>query len=252
VVGINTAINAAGQGIGFAIPINMVKPILPQLVEKGEVSRSWLGVSIQKVTGPLAQAFGLPDGPAGALVTEVVAGSPADGGGIAVGDVILAFGGEKIDGIDDLSWLASTAGESEKVEVGLWRKGKKKTVKVTLAPLPDNGDGKKSPPKKKKKAEKKTGDLGLGFQDMDPTTAARLGIKVIGGKYPGLIVTSIQPESPLYALGIERGDVILKVGGKFVFKPAHVLDPVRKAKKGDVVVLYVKGPELSSFVTYTP
>jgi serine protease Do len=252
VVGINTAINAAGQGIGFAIPINMVKPLLPMLVENGKVTRSWLGVSIQKVNGPLAKAFKLPASKKGALVAEVVEGSPAQAAGIVAGDIILAFDGKPIDGIDDLSWLASTAGTGKTVGVKLWRKGKEKSVEVTLEELP--ADGKDSKPAAKKKPKEKKGKKGVGLtlQPIDPVTAARLGIGVVGGKYPGLIVTAIEMGSPLAGSGIERGDVVLEVDGKLVFEPAQVTGPIGKAKAGDVVLLYVKGPKQSTFVAYAP
>ena len=250
VVGINTAINAAGQGIGFAIPINMVKALIPQLVEHGIVKRSWLGVSIQTVTAPLAKAFGLPD-EGGALVSEVVDGSPADKAGIEVGDIILTFDGKAIDGVDKLSWLASTAGEGKKVGVAVWRKKKKKTLQAVLEPLPGSPAAAPGQKKKQKKPGSKK-DPGVSLQPMDKDTAAKLSIQPVGGKYPGLIVTAIAPGSPLSSAGIERGDVILRVNGKLVFKSGHGLGPVKKAKKGDVVVLYVLGPGQTGFVAYAP
>jgi serine protease Do len=248
VVGINTAINAAGQGIGFAIPINMVKALIPQLVEHGTVKRSWLGVSIQTVTAPLAKAFGL-SGQDGALVSEVVDGSPADKAGIEIGDVILAFDGKTIDGVDTLSWLAATAGQGAKAKVVVWRKKKKKTLHAVLEALP--GQSGATAPKKKKKTGQ-AGQSGITLQSMDKDTAGKLSIQAVGGKYPGLIVTAITTGSPLSIAGIERGDVILRVNGKLVFKASHVLGPVKKAKKGDVVVLYVLGPGQNGFVAYAP
>jgi len=251
VVGINTAINAAGQGIGFAIPINMIKPLIPQLVKDGKVSRSWLGVSIQTVTGPLAQGFGLPDGPTGALVSEVVDGSPADKAGVAVGDIILDFDGTLIESVESLSWIASTAGQGKKVAIVVWRKGQKKSLEATLGTLPGSEAGPPAEVKKPEKGKKKS-DPGVTLQGIDPETATRLGIAPVDGKYPGLLVTSIQPTSPLAASGIQRGDVILQVGGKLVYKPENVTGPIKKAKKGDVVVLYVLSPEEKGFVAYTP
>jgi serine protease Do len=248
-VGINTAINAAGQGIGFAIPINMVKALIPQLVEHGCVKRSWLGVSIQMVTAPLAKAFGLK-GDGGALVSEVVDGSPADKAGIKIGDVILSFGGKPIDGVEKLSWLASTAGEGTKADVVVWRKKKKKTVQAVLEAVP--GDAGATPSKKKKKKGGKKGGPGISLQSMDKDTAVKLSIKPVGDKFPGLIVTAITPGSPLATAGIQRGDVILRVDGKLVFKASHVLGPVKKTKKGGVVVLYVMGPGQGGFVAYAP
>lgn len=252
VVGINTAINAAGQGIGFAIPINMIKPLIPQLVKHGKVMRSWLGVSIQKVTPPLSKAFGLPAGPAGALVAEVVDGSPADAAGIELGDIILTFDGQKIEGIDDLSWLASTAGKGKKVKVAVWRSKKKKTLEVVMGDLPGDEHKDATKTNKVKKKPTKKGDLGFSLQPIDPPTASQLGIKPSAGKYPGLIVSTLQPGSPLASIGIERGDVILEVNGKPAYKSSQVTKPITKAKKGQVVVLYVLGQNRTGFVAYAP
>ncbi|MBI2897780.1 MAG: trypsin-like peptidase domain-containing protein [Deltaproteobacteria bacterium] len=135
IVGINTAINAAGQGIGFAIPINMVKQILPQLRTSGRVTRSWLGISIQSVTRDAATQLGLPE-PKGALVVEVFPGGPAASAGLRSGDVILEFDGQAIRDSSELPWLASTAGVGHIARLDVFRGGSQRQIQLRLVEMP--------------------------------------------------------------------------------------------------------------------
>jgi serine protease Do len=135
VVGINSAVSTQGQGIGFAIPINMAKIILPQLKSSGQVERSWLGVSIAPVPQQAMAPLGLTD-LKGALVADVVPGGPADKAGLSRGEVILAFDGKLIDRSEDLPWLASTAGVGKRVNVLVASQSGQRTVQVTLERLP--------------------------------------------------------------------------------------------------------------------
>ena len=136
VVGINTAVNREGQGIAFAIPINMVQEILPQLVSGGRVERSWLGVFIERIDEDVALAMAL-DSPQGALITRTVPGGPAAIAGLRAGDVIRGFGEAAIESPDDLKWVASTAGVGETVSVRLIRGGHLATVDVVMGELPE-------------------------------------------------------------------------------------------------------------------
>ncbi len=130
VIGIATAVNATGQGIGFAVPINMAKEILQQLREHGRVVRSWLGVAVRKAPNPAG-------GRAGVVVTEVTSGGPADSAGVKVGDVITGFQGHAIRTPARLRWYVSTAGVGREVEVRLRRgAGPERSVRVPLARLP--------------------------------------------------------------------------------------------------------------------
>ncbi|OGQ40353.1 MAG: hypothetical protein A3A85_01165, partial [Deltaproteobacteria bacterium RIFCSPLOWO2_01_FULL_42_9] len=122
VIGINTAIIAGGQGVGFATPINMAKDILLQLKEKGKVTRGWIGVSIQEVTPDLAQSFGLKD-KQGALVSSVNKDEPADKGGIKAGDIIVEFDGKAITEVSDLPRTVATTAPGKTVKVKIIRDG---------------------------------------------------------------------------------------------------------------------------------
>ena len=138
VVGINTAIIADGQGIGFAIPINMAKEIVPQLEEKGHVTRGWLGVSIQEMTPELAKSLGLKE-KEGALVAQVVSGSPAEKAGIEQGDVIVEFDGKEITDSKDLPRIVASTPVGESVMVKVSRDGKVMDRQVKLGEMEEKG-----------------------------------------------------------------------------------------------------------------
>ncbi len=135
VIGINSAVNAQGQGIGFAIPINMAKTILPQLKSTGIVDRSWLGISIGPVLPDAAKAYKLAD-TKGAMVAEVVPGGPAEKAGLSRGEVILKFDDKAIERSEDLPWVASTAGVGKRVNVIVAGPNGQRTVQVTLERMP--------------------------------------------------------------------------------------------------------------------
>jgi serine protease Do len=126
VVGINSAIIAGGTGIGFAIPANIAKELIPQLKEKGRVSRGWLGVYIQRVTPELAKSFGL-DKPKGALVSEVTKDGPAEGTGLTHGDIIIEFAGKPVEHFNDLPRMVAATPPGTKITLKVLRKGKEKT-----------------------------------------------------------------------------------------------------------------------------
>src|SRR5690554_2137117 len=136
VIGINTAINRHAQGIGFAIPIRVVKTILPHLANTGYVVRSWLGVRVQALDMRLAQSFGLKSA-SGVVVTEVVPDSPAADGGLKVEDVVLGFDNDSLDGGVSLRWLSSTAGAGRVVEVDILLDGKRQSLSVKLGEVPN-------------------------------------------------------------------------------------------------------------------
>ncbi len=130
VVGINTAIVAAGQGIGFAIPTNMARPIIAQLVDNGKVTRAWLGVSIKPVSEEMARSLGLPK-PTGVLVAELFEGGPADRGGMQPGDLILAFGASEVRDSSHLQQLVANARIGESVRVTVLRNGRRLVLTIT-------------------------------------------------------------------------------------------------------------------------
>jgi Do/DeqQ family serine protease len=140
VIGINTAIVATGQGIGFAIPANMVKRVTAQLIDRGKVTRGWIGVSLQPITPELAQSLGL-DGTRGAIVARVHPGSPADTAGLQPNDVIVKFGSTVVDDYHHLQRLSSDAEPGTSVPLEIVRKRSHKTLALKIAESPDSGPG---------------------------------------------------------------------------------------------------------------
>jgi serine protease Do len=219
VVGINTAMNAQAQGIGFAIPVNIAKVIAPLLRQYGHAPRSWLGLYPQTMNVQLRKAFGVADGK-GALVADVVAESPADRAGLKTGDVILELDGKPIHRADDLQWLVGMRPAGTKVQLTLTREGKVQKVEAALQAAPDEAPqapaaphppGKKSP-------------LGITVSEISPSIARELG----NPNLTGVVVMLVEPESPAVEAGIERGDLILRVNDLVVAN----LDDYAKAVRG--------------------
>ncbi len=217
VIGINTAINPAGQGIGFAIPINIAKELLPQLREHGSVTRGWLGVQIQRVSPALARSFGL-DEPRGALVSDVEPGGPADKAKLQRGDVIVRFGDKGIEKFDDLPRVVAMTAPGSKIEVVVLREGKEKQLRVELGKLEEKTGtlAQKSSP---------TGSWGFDVEAIDPELADRLGLPQ---DTEGVVVSSVDPASEAAAAGLRPGDLVVEVNRKPVRTPAELTKALRK------------------------
>lgn len=227
VIGINTAIVAAGQGIGFAIPINMAKQVVAQLIKKGNVSRGWLGVSIQPVTDEIAQSFGLTKA-RGALISEVMGGSPADKGGVRQGDIITRFDGKEIKDARQLQLLVAETPVGKKVEVEIFREGK--VLKLTLTLASSESASAAQP----KSAEAQAGWFGLTVEEL-PSNLRMRGLS-------GILVTGVEPDSIAAEGGIQRGDIILSVNQKRVPNLAEYAKVMKEAeRRGSVALLIRRG-----------
>jgi serine protease Do len=203
VVGINTAIVPQGQGIGFAVPVNMLRSLLPELESKGEVTRGYLGVQIQPITPELAKSLNLQD-KKGALVAEVTKGSPAEAAGIKRGDVIVAFGGKEVAEMHNLPSMVAATPIGTEVPVTVLRDGAPQTLSVRIAAMP----GERAEAERAAPAEQPTRTRwGLGLRDLDARTAARLGLT----PGEGVLVTAVQPGGPAERAGLRPGDVLLEV-----------------------------------------
>src|SRR5215510_7185551 len=236
-VGINTAIIASGQGIGFAIPADLAKPLIPKLVSTGGVTRGYLGVSIQSVTPELAKAMKL-DERQGALVSEVVPSGPAAKTGIRQGDVIVGFNDELIKNGHDLPALVAKTLVGEHVTVTLRRDGKTQKVPVTIGKLPaEQGTGEES-------SQAAQSQWGLQLQDVTPQMARQRGLK----EAEGVMVVGVQPGSPAERAGLQRGDAIREVNRQAVQSVQEVRDAIAKADNQDAVALLVKRNQGSLFV----
>jgi len=200
VVGINTAIVAGGTGIGFAIPVNMAKRLLPQL-KQGRVQYGYLGVYIQDVTPELAQSFGLKEAEEGVLISEVLPDTAAEKGGLKKGDIVLTYEGKELKNSYQFRKMVGSTPVGKTVELVVLRDGKRKTVSVTVGELREEVVAAAEP------GEEGAG-WGLKVQDIAPDLAKRLGIP---GEEPGVLITEVEPGSPAQQGGLQQGDVIVEV-----------------------------------------
>ncbi len=228
VVGINTAIFSGGQNIGFAIPINVVKDLLPQLKSKGKVVRGWLGVLIQKVTPEIAKNFGLKEAE-GALVSDVTEGSPAEKVNIKRGDVIISYNGKQIKVMDQLPRLVAATEIGKRVKLGLMRDGKNMEVEVVIGEMKEEGLRASRKPETEK-------DFGLVVQDITPDIAKHLGLK----DKAGVIVTDVQPGSPAQNGDIKSGDVIKEIGRRPIRNINDFKEAMKRANLKEGIVILVK------------
>ncbi|MBA4416699.1 MAG: peptidase [Syntrophus sp. (in: bacteria)] len=236
VVGINTAMFSGGQGIGFAIPINVVKELLPQLKSKGKVARGWLGVQIQRVTPEIAKNFGLKEAE-GALVSDVTDQSPADKANIKRGDIIISFNGKPIKEMDQLPRLVGSTEIGKKVKVGLIRDGKPLEVETVVGEMKEEG----LQASKKPEVEK---DFGLVVQNITPDIAKHLNLK----DKSGVIVTDVQPGSPAQNGDIKSGDVIREIGRKHIRNLVDFKEAMKKANLKEGIVILLKRENTTFYV----
>ncbi len=229
VIGINTAIVASGQGIGFAIPINMAKDIVTQLKSTGEVTRGWLGVGIQDLTPELSEYYKLGDR-SGVLVTHVFKGDPADKAGIKVNDLIVSVDGEPVSSSRDLSRRIAGLGVGKSAGIIVVRNGKERTVTIKTTKREDQ----ELQAQTKTESEDK---LGLSVQTLEPDMAARLGYDE---NEKGVLVTGIQGDSKAEKSGVQEGDLIKEVNRSPVTDAADFRKELDKVKKGDPVMLLIK------------
>lgn len=205
VVGINTAIVASGQGIGFAIPIDMAKDLLPQL-KTGRVSRGRLGVHIQEVTSELAASFGL-DEKHGAVVSEVIDNSPAARADLQVGDIILAVDGEKVEEMHLLPRMIAAKKPGTKVKLKILRMGKVLKVDVVLDDLEgENGE------ELSHSGDDSLEDIGLAVRQLTPELAARYRLSLDNG----VIISRLDADGRAAAAGLQVGDILLMVNNTAV------------------------------------
>ncbi len=230
IIGINTMIIAGGSGIGFAIPIDQAKDVIAQLKAGGEVTRGWLGVTIQDLKGNLAEYYGVQD-KSGVLVASVVPGDPADQAGIQPNDIITKVGGKKITTSRDLTNLAAKLGVGDTARVTVLRDGRPKTLKVkvgkrplTMAAASDH------------QRQEKEGEYGFEVTELTPQVAQRYNVKDTAG----VIVVNVDPKGKAHEAGIQQGDLIIEVNRKNVASVKDFKNLIDQHKKSDGINLLVK------------
>ncbi|MBI2066537.1 MAG: DegQ family serine endoprotease [Deltaproteobacteria bacterium] len=238
VVGVNSAIVAAAQGIGFAIPINMAKELVPQLVKSGKVTRAWLGVGIQELTPELAESFGLKE-PKGALVGNVFPNSPADKAGLKAGDIVTEFDGNKILDSHALPNLVAHLPVGKESIMKVLRDGKEKELKVKLGEMEEG---------EKQAAESTSttsGELGLAVRDLTPEEMREVGVK------EGVLVMGVEGGSSADFGGIQRGDILLSLNNVKIVKSSDFERESKKIKKGQIVRLHIKRDDTTIFLAFS-
>jgi serine protease Do len=252
VIGINTAISSRGggnDGVGFAIPVNMAKWVASQLLDKGKVERSYLGVGIQPVTSSLADQFGVPVG-TGVVVNNVFPKTPAAEADLKTGDVIVAVDGKQVTSPQQLQGLVEQLKAGKEYTFKVMRDGKEVPVGVKVASMPTEY-GQTIVAKPAQEEEKKDAasfeDLGLEVSPLTDDVSEQLGFD---GKVSGVVITQVDEGSPAQMAGLESGIVIERVGKKAVKNVDEFRTAIEAAKKdGKNVLLLVRTPQGGRFLT---
>ena len=243
-IGINTAIATGGsgrsnRGVGFAIPSNMAKRIMGDLIDKGYVTRSWLGVYIQELDSETAEALDI-DIRNGALITDVVDGSPAEESGIQEGDVIIEFDGESIANPANLKNVVSLTAPNSSSIVKVLRDGSEKKLKVILEELPED------PRSRNTKNKKEFNDYGFQLREMTKSLREKYELP----KEDALVIISVDPNGEAYSKGIREGDIVKRVGTKKVTNLSDFKKYVKRSNsKGSLLLLIKKSNGDSRFYT---
>jgi serine protease Do len=253
VVGMNTAIfspSGGSVGIGFAIPASIVKTIVDQLKDHGNVSRGWLGVQIQSLTPDMAASLGAGTAK-GAIVANVVDDSPAMKAGFKQGDVITSLNGTDIDDNRDLTRKVAGLRAGEKADFSVLRDGQKHNISATIGPRPDQVASADKPAANRgdRAPNRQASTTSLGMELMPLNADTREQFKV-DGKVNGVVVSSIDPNSEAADKGFRPGDVIVGIGNKNVRTPADIEQGVADARKAgrETVLLLVAGDQGQHYV----
>lgn len=224
VVGINTAIIQNGQGIGFAIPSNLAKGIIEQLKASGNVTRGWVGVSIQEISKELSEYYKLEDNE-GVLVVEAFEGDPAEKAGIKANDIIIEIDGEKVESNRGLTSLIASKAVGSKIKVKILRDGKKKTFTVKIAKRSDG---------QMVATSGIDDELGIQITELTPEVSKKYNIN-----RTGVIITEVKEESKAHQAGLATGDVITEINHQRITSKKDYLKAVNKVDKGEYIVMVV-------------
>jgi serine protease Do len=245
-IGINTAIISNGgggnQGIGFAVPVNMARTVMEQILKTGKVTRGFLGVSIQEVTPDLAKAFNLPSAE-GALVGDVTPDSPGAKAGLQKGDVITALNGQKVTDYHDLRLRISQIAPGTSVKLEVYRNGQKQEMTATLGEYPEKAQtAENAQPGETPALE------GVQVENLTSDIAQQLNLPP--GTH-GVVITRVDPDSTAAETGLERGDVIQEVNRKAVNNVEQFRAAVRAAGNQQLLLLVNRGGN-TQFVVISP
>ncbi|NOT34542.1 MAG: Do family serine endopeptidase [Candidatus Eisenbacteria bacterium] len=238
-IGINTAVNSSGQGIGFAIPINLAKHIADQLVAHGSVTRAWLGVRLAEVTPEIAEGFNLPN-PEGVLISDVLRDQPAERAGLRRNDVIVEYDGQHVVDLQKFRLRVADTPVGRTVPVEVLRDGKRMRFEVKLS----NRDAEVAANSTPSRAPDTVAPAaGLTVRSLTQAERTELGIQ------GGVLITAVEPGSPADDSDLQPETVVEEVSGKAVDTPQTFARAVREAKeRGKPAVLLVRRGEFTEFV----
>jgi serine protease Do len=234
VVGINAMIIQPGQGIGFAIPINLAKKIMTELIARGKVIRPWVGIGLQDLSPDLMKSFDLKE-KEGALISQVYEGSPAEKAGLKGGDVIVEIDGKKIKNSQDVVHEVLKREVGQQIRFEVIRERKRVEISVTTAQMPEK-IGERGPVKPKKEW------FGLRVSDVTPDIAKQMGLT----KTEGVVIVGVEPNSIAQNGGLKAGDIILEVNRQKILNESDYRSAMEKAKP-DQGVLFLIDREGSTF-----
>jgi serine protease Do len=239
VVGINSMIIQPGQGIGFAIPINLARTIMLELIKTGKVIRPWVGIGLQDITADLMKFFKLKE-KEGALISQVYEGSPAEKAGLKVGDVVTEIDGVKIKNSQDLVREVLKKKVGQKVNFVVLREGKRLEISVNTAQMPEK-IGERGPAKLAREW------FGLRVSNVTPDVAKQLGLT----KTEGVVIVGVQPNSTAQAAGLKPGDIILEVNHQKIADEKDYRAAMEKVKPEQGVLFLIERGGSTFFVTLT-
>ena len=244
-IGINTAIYSNGyfdrgnQGVGFAIPSNMVKKVMSDLINYGKVVRSYIGVQIQPIDDTSAKALGLKSS-MGALVANVISDGPADKAGIETGDVIVEFDGMSIKSVDHLRNNVSISKPDASYSLTVVRDGRKKSFKVKLEKMPSDDQ------LAVENQKQSTNELGIEVSELNPSVRREYGVE---SQDFGIVVTKVLLDSPANEAGIQTGDLITRVGSRRCRSVKQFDSLVKNTKRRGMLMLHIKRDGNAQYVT---
>ena len=241
VIGINTAIIKGAQGIGFSIPVNVIKEVLPEL-ETGKITRGWLGIEIQRITPSLKKAFNLQT-TRGALVSSVVPGGPAAKAGLKSGDVIIKFNGIKVKEMSQLPWLVGNTKPGATVPIEVIRNGEKINLSITVGNW--NSKSNVFNIKTKKISAKK---LGITVVPLTPQNMQSYGIQNVRH---GVIVAKVIPGGAGQRMGIMPGDVIESINHHIVNNISEYVGDIDRAEKSKQFLFYIRRGNMKLYLAYS-
>lgn len=243
VIGINSAIttpSGGNVGIGFAIPANLARFVIDELIAEGKVTRGYLGIYLQEITDDLKEALNLSS-LEGVLISDVMDNTPASKAGIESGDVVIEFNGKKVEDLQSFRMQVASTAVGKKVTMKVLRDGKEKTLKVKIGEYPDQlSDAGVENDKKNK--------LGLRIINVTDAQAQRFNLDVT----TGVVVIDVKPETPAADAGLSTGDVILAIGKTSITNVSTYEKAVAKLKTGKPVIFHIQRKERKLYIAVTP